>query len=695
MEKRKGRGVTRFNPFRGEMFHVKSKRWKIKGLPASSAWIAGIFCLSLGACDRPDPSEKPTPSTTARRSHAQPAALFALGERRQLPADPEKLLAGGTVRERRALLQIAGWSGSRKAQHLLNLGLSDPDAEVQRWAAIGFGTLGARAGSGHLRALLLRAATTAEADLRASHLRALGSAGPPGFLHIAQTGLEHPNGRIREAACTAAAQYLEQRRGGDTKGLTQAVVSAAFRDPHPTESLSEQKQARRACLNALVASHPDSAATTLPMEQLAQLRSDPDPLVRGAACALSDFRSAIQCAQDPDWRVATRALSALERGPVAGQQQAILALLRNVVSEKGALGPGDLHTLRAALSVPRETLEPLTPALTEAFYASGSHRDVACTLVQSFQSEDLNGPDGCSNKALGRLLQLAGQLPNPVVEATLIRELPERSDPERLVIVQHHGHQLRTQTLAPMLNAAEPRLRAATMRALAQRDPSPELGSLLLRVGTPSTPIESYHWLNGVRHHQPVGGTEVLRLLSAQPIPALRGLALDILIQRGSPAATEGAAPVANPLTAETLEDAISHRWYVTFTTRHGSIEIELRPDLAPATVARFLAWAQTPGHARVIRTDHGRSVTWLPEPYDEQTTFRSEWSDAALEAGTLALREVSRDVASGAFEILLQPDPARRGTRTVFGKVTSSLAPLLRATHGDRATDASVQKAR
>jgi len=125
-----------------------------------------------------------------------------------------------------------------------------------------------------------------------------------------------------------------------------------------------------------------------------------------------------------------------------------------------------------------------------------------------------------------------------------------------------------------------------------------------------------------------------------------------------------------------------AERPHLLMQLEDGTVDIELRPDLAPAHVARILTLTREGFYDGVVfhrvipgfmaqtgdPTGTGAGGSDLPD-------LKAEFTDAPFERGTLGMaRGSSPDSANSQFFITFEPAPHLNGQYTVFGQVVSGM---------------------
>jgi cyclophilin family peptidyl-prolyl cis-trans isomerase/HEAT repeat protein len=126
-------------------------------------------------------------------------------------------------------------------------------------------------------------------------------------------------------------------------------------------------------------------------------------------------------------------------------------------------------------------------------------------------------------------------------------------------------------------------------------------------------------------------------------------------------------------------------------TTNRGAVEVELYPDVAPATVASFASLAEAGFHdgltfhrvvpGFVVQTGDPDGTGWGGPGY----RVRSEFSDIPYEPGTLGMaRGLETDTEGSQWFITHDRQPHLTGSYTVFGRVVQGMEVVHAIRQGD-----------
>lgn len=154
------------------------------------------------------------------------------------------------------------------------------------------------------------------------------------------------------------------------------------------------------------------------------------------------------------------------------------------------------------------------------------------------------------------------------------------------------------------------------------------------------------------------------------------------------PAGPEGSDPELAEPAAEPAPKS-SGRPFVRMTTKRGELVIEMRQDLAPLTVERFVELAKAGFYYNTLfhRVMPGRMIQGGDpnskdnNPYNDGqgnsgSFLRAEFSEEPFRRGTVAMARQPHDPhsASSQFFICLQRVPQWDGEYTVFGRVVEGI---------------------
>lgn len=209
------------------------------------------------------------------------------------------------------------------------------------------------------------------------------------------------------------------------------------------------------------------------------------------------------------------------------------------------------------------------------------------------------------------------------------------------------------------------------------------------RAGTPDDELETLvTWLSAVQAVEARALAELVQALALHPSHAVRLAAVDLLV------AWEVALPEGSVPTPDDTPDSFpapSDRPRVRLDTDRGAVVLELRPDVAPITVGRFLGLVNRgfydglPFH-RVVpgfvvqggdpRGDgYGGPGYWM----------RCETSELRYERGTIGMALAGRDTGGSQLFVTYGRQPHLEGRYPIFGAVVEGMEHVDALQAGDR----------
>ncbi|HUV32348.1 MAG TPA: peptidylprolyl isomerase [Devosiaceae bacterium] len=173
------------------------------------------------------------------------------------------------------------------------------------------------------------------------------------------------------------------------------------------------------------------------------------------------------------------------------------------------------------------------------------------------------------------------------------------------------------------------------------------------------------------------------------------------LMQPGTPegAVPEAAAPPGAGAAVPDEAVASDERPHVLVQLADGTVDIELRPDLAPLHVERVLTLAREGFYDGIVfhrvidgfmaqtgdPTGTGVGGSKLPD-------LPAEFSDAPFERGTVGMARTNQpNTANSQFFITYGPTPSLNGQYTVVGQVVSGMEFVDQIKRGDPAANGMV----
>lgn len=663
------------------------------------------------------------------------AELVAAADRRA-PAPDDAVVLGARAPDpalrRAALLAAARAHDPGDASiALLRAGLRDPDATVRDAASLGLGALGPEAPRG-LDAVLAGAVVAEEdAATRAVMLRDLGRLATDRALAAVAAHLRDADPLAREAACLAVAERGIAARpvSRETRSRVASLLDSA--QPEPV---------RFACAYALARVPPSGGPAELRGETVALSLAvgDPSPRVRQFAYRALGRAPEVDVAllahgiEDDDWQVRVQALRAL--GAAAARDEAGVRALagalrraRERLVEGRTVRPGGpVHVFLVAV----EAAAPVA--------RSGPLHDVAAALLTELADLEPSRDQGLVHCAAAELVDRGRGWPSrvttcggesvaewerAVLEANVLGDL-EGAEAQRLArlrrLMEHETPAVREATVAAAakivavdanalileaLAIDDAGVRAAALEALttvAERRPTelvvpPPLPAARvrdalrsLREATPEDELETLvTWIGAV------AATDAREL--APQVQALTGHSNQGVRERaralGRTWALEVSAthePIPNPIDGGALGEP-GDRPRVRLHTTRGPVVIELRPDAAPTTVARFLGlvadgfFEDRRVHrvvpAFVVQTGDPRGDGYGGPGWAQ----RCEDNRLAYDRGTVGMALAGRDTGGSQFFVTHGPQPHLEGRYTAFGQVLEGMDAIDALQRGDR----------
>ncbi|HJL19918.1 MAG TPA: peptidylprolyl isomerase [Sandaracinaceae bacterium LLY-WYZ-13_1] len=704
-----------------------------------------LLGAALFACGADDDARPERPERSGQSPAEPPVARAAIIR------EADRRIVGDTIRRglrhpdpalRRAAMRAVARQRDPALVPLLRRGLRDTDPGVRRAASLGLGAFEDEAPASSVPTLAGALAAETDAATRAAMIRDLGRLRTDAALRAVTPELRSAEAAEREAACLAVAE----------RGLAERPVPATVRSRlGALVAPSEPTEVRLACAYALArlpaATAPDETRGALVALGLAA--DDADPEVRAYAYRAlgrhggADLETLRHGTRDEDWRVAAHAFRALgRRAPGHDGGAAILAdALREAydtaVEDGDVAGGPPLHVLLTALSAARPLARrtPIhdlsaelhaslgrvpegTPRTRERGLAHCAAAELTdrgrgwpsrvedCGLEQVLpeeravlEAEVLGALDGAAPQRLARLRRLLAR-DSPAVRQAAVRAAA--------AIV----HEDATTLVLDALATDDPGVRAAGLDALAtiaRRAPAPGVVppplpvDRVIRVleavrdATPDAELETLvTWIDALDATDARRLAEPLEALTLHPNHAVR-TAARALAQRWQLEVPEGEVPEpSNPIDRDRIPDPDT-RPRVRLETDRGDLVLELRPDAAPTTVARFLGLVRSrfyedlPFH-RVVpafvvqggdpRGDGYGGPGWSQRCEDNRLPYRR---------GTVGMALAGRDTGGSQFFVTHSAQPHLEGRYTAFGQVVEGLDVLDALQAGDTLRGATV----
>ncbi|MFK7986264.1 MAG: peptidylprolyl isomerase [Sandaracinaceae bacterium] len=675
---------------------------------------ASLLSLLVAASGCPEPSPT-SPDPVQPEVDAPPTRdeIVLAADARVWDEVLDRARRGPAAETRRAAMVALARLHNPDATDALRAGLRDLDPRVRDAASLGLGALEADR-AGNTRAVAGALAVEPDASVRAAMLRDLGRLHDRAGTRVIVESLSSEAPTDRAAACIALAEI---GLAGDAVSLPVQAQVAGWLDA------SQPVEVRRAAAYALGRMPPttDAQGSQGIVVALGLAAADADVDVRAFAYRAlgrlegADPAVAAHGMQDPAWRVAVQAASTLgrlaarsERGP------RLLAQALSTTAEGIDLESPRLHVLMAGLraAAPHARVGPVhdvaaalhsTLANGEATRARGLAHCAAAELVdrgrgwpsrlercglehverwesQVQEARVLGDLDGATEQRLVRLRRLFSVERPAVKEATL-------SAASRI------AHSEATDLVIRGLAIDDAGVRATALEALAtiaRRVPSADLAPPPLPVEAALAGLETaieaaaeneletmVTWLDAAEATEARSLTEHVHRLAAHPSEGVRTRARALLAAWEVEPTDD--APGEVPHRVQTLLDPAS-RPHVRLSTRHGDIELELRPDRAPTTVARFLELVEAGFYDgltfhRVVPGFVAQGGDPRGDGYGGPDFWqRCEDNRLPYERGTVGMALAGRDTGGSQFFIAHGPTPHLELRYTAFAQVVSGM---------------------
>lgn len=688
------------------------------------------MCLAA-ACGEPELPLPPPPPPILEDTTL--LDLIVAADRRSLDATFQRAASASEPATRRAAHRALARLHDPEALPLLQIGLRDTDSRVRAAAAFGIGALG-EDGAPSAGALAGAMAVEPELEVRARMIRSLGRLGSDEALAALLPALRDERAPLRAAACFGVAERA--LAGGSVSREIRARLASRLDGNQPED-------VRFACAFAL-SRLPALQGNELRGEvvQLQLALGDESARVRLFAYrALGRIESAslesvAHGIEDRDWRVRVQAVGSLGRLATRGDEgpEAMAEALRisyAALLQDGAISAGPpLHVFLAATSAagPLARTEPvhaLAARLHRQLARRPASRDqaiahcAAAALVDRgrgwpTQVADCGGEEITDVERAVREAQVLGSLDGaPPQRIARLRRLLDREEPvvreAALAAAAQIIHPDANRLVLEALSIDDAGVRPAALdalRTIASRRPSadmvpPPLAPVAtlaaLRAARESTPADELEtlvtWLEAVDATDARELVPSIRELSGHPNRGVRDRARGLLEKwEAEPAGESG--PIANAI----AEDAIPSpgaRPRVRLETARGPITIELAPDEAPATVARFLSLVESgfydglvfhrvvPGF--VVQGGDPRGDGYGGPGWSQ----RCEDNPLPYVRGTVGMALAGRDTGGSQFFITHGAQPHLEGRYTAFGRVVVGMDHVDQIQAGDTLREA------
>jgi cyclophilin family peptidyl-prolyl cis-trans isomerase/HEAT repeat protein len=590
-----------------------------------------LLCLSACGSSPADPGPRPEPAPPAGPSRAQ---IVADGDTREITdAIRAGRVAADPTTRREAMLAIARRHEPADVS-ILRRGLRDTDPAVRRAGSLGIAAL--ESDDVDDRALVLAGAMASEEDLetRAAMIRDLGRLATDRALAAVSAQLRADAPEARAAACLGLGERGLLGRDVPTPVRTRAAALLEAGQPEPVKLACAYALGRLPVPADVEVLRGATVALTLAV-------ADPSAEVRALAVRAlgrqpdADLTVLVHATEDTDWRVAIQAFRALalratgaDGGP-ALYAGALRGAYARALEEEEVRGGPHLQVLMVAFegAAPMARATPVHDLAAELLEGLGrvprghplsrdrglAHCAAAeltdrgrgwpsrierCGLEQVADSERrvmearvLGDLDGAVSQRLARLRRLFED-ETPIVREAVVTAAAKIPDPAA------------TELVLAALAVDDAGVRPAALDALAtiaRRAPTADLVPPPLptaavaealgtaRAQTPDDELETLvTWLDALDACDARSLGDRVVPLTRHPSFAVHQKARALAVRWELELPSAATAPVPNPIGAAEVP-APAARPRVRLETERGPVVIELRPDVAPTTVARFL----------------------------------------------------------------------------------------------------------
>lgn len=696
------------------------------------------LALVLGCGGEPTRTTAPTTDEAPpQQAEVGRTNLVLDADRRVLSEEIARALQDPAVEHRRAAALSLARLHSPEAIERLRLALRDTDPAVRDAASLGLGSLEEDASEAVAEALTVAVAAEPDVDTRAHMIRDVGRLRREDGLPIVAAALRSEHPAERAAACAAAAET--GLAGRDVPVTIRSRLAALLGAEQPVE-------VRLACTYALARlpapSGPEASAEAVALTIAA---TDPDPEVRTFAYRALERHPGIEVlvhgTSDDDFRVAVQAFrslatrAAMEPGGPAVYAAALSEAHRAFASEPAA--GRRLHVLLTALDA-AGPIARSTPV-----------HDVAVRVLEALGALPAGQPPtrerGLAHCAAAELVDRGRGWPSRIDACGFEQVLPrerlartaailgevEGAEGQRIArlgrLARHTTPLVREAALAAAARIWDPAATDLVLQALSDEDPGvlaaafEALATIARRAPTearvpPPLPTDRavaglraargalqpgeleglVGWLDAADAVSANELVEEVRALATHPSHAPRDRARALLSTWNEAVPDAPAAAIPDPATAEQILSPEA-RPRVRLETDRGVLVLELHPDHAPVTVARFLGLVREGFYDgltfhRVVpgfvvqggdpRGDgYGGPGWWL----------RCEDNRLPYVRGTVGMALAGRDTGGSQFFITSAAQPHLEGRYTAFGTVVEGLEHVDRLHPGDRIRRATV----
>lgn len=658
-------------------------------------WIFVATVLIAGCPSKQPEAPRPVePKDTALRIRVANAEV----KRAAGLAELKELATGTDVHARELALRGLGRTGGAEAIAILEAALGDPEPKVVIAAATALGVLAsldeeAAIDSQKLVALFQHPV----ADVRLAAVEAIGRAG----VAADQTAL-------RSCASTVGACALALGRFGRRK----ITIEDATRDVLVSATAAQDRELRYAATYALVRQH-EPIVNAEANAALAARIGDTDAEVRALGIAglakrksVGLFKEPIAAAlRDPDWRVAVEAARALANDNVKG--------ITLVATSLTGRSPHVVHEALRAMA--GKTLEPeaitaITPLVKEpgwtgclAAAAIGGPNVVdaitSCQLADHLKLPLLAEVSDLAAKRAGLRVLLAHD--DPRVRGAGLGALASTWKDSDAKTRQTIVSTMTSSLAAPNAIVAGQATEAVSNILETGVDPTQQaaLATAIVTRAATETDAELAGSLFGViEKHKITSGLDACRKgLTGHPASA-KAAAKCLRALGEAPTTTPGAPP---PPPAD-IAQVINKRVTWLLATNKGTIEIELRPDVAPWAVASIVALTTAKKYDDiefhrvvpnfVVQGGDPTSSGWGGPGYTLPAEPSGAADGAGFVTGGLGMADAGPDSAGSQWFIMHSRAAHLDGRYTWIGRVVSGQAVADSLVIGDKVERATVR---
>jgi cyclophilin family peptidyl-prolyl cis-trans isomerase/HEAT repeat protein len=709
------------------MFHVKQVAMA----------VTCCHAMALVACEPTPAPRRPDREPPVAVEELNPGDFIVDADRREASEGIRAGLDAPSPTVRAAAMLSVARIHSGELLPLLRRGLRDPSAPVRAAASFGIGALEDEAPDGVAAELAAALAAEEDTETRAQMIRDLGRLRSADGLPAVVASLRADSSEERAGGCRALGEYGLRNLPVPSSARTRAAALIGAEQP-----LSVRIPCAFALARLPAPTDPEAAQGELVALGLATGDADPDvrmyvyrALGNQPGVALDTLGRGTE---DADWRPAAQAFRALalvararERGPAVYAQALDAAFTRTAPELTG----GNLQLLLVAL----EAAGPMA--------RSGPIFDVAARIHRELGSGVATRDRGLAHCAAADLVDRGRGWPSRIescgLEQVTADERAKQSaaiiggiegaDPQRAALLRRLFRRGSPQVQQAVMSAAPSVWQADTtdlvLTALRSRDAgvitaaAEALAAIARRAPTETQvppPVAAERtvaalraarrnlapheleaivtWLDAVEATDARDLGEVVGTLALHPNHAVRSKARTILRRWEREPPTGRIPPPENVIERDELLDG-AERPRVRLITDRGEIVVELRPDVAPTTVARFLRLVRdgfyegltfhrvVPGF--VVQGGDPRGDGYGGPPWSQ----RCEDNRMPYTRGTVGMALAGRDTGGSQFFITHSAQPHLEGRYTAFGQVVDGLDVIDLLQVGDHIRTAAVSE--